>query len=142
MYAVVTCLECRRKRIVDLRVEKSACPYCGHRDRNDSMKIYYQSSDLSMARAALNQITGPGLPEIMKKSGKDADPYSTLEYRYEHAHGLDEKMKVLSEGLTEVYGEFTFEDLEKIEPKNAEKMLKAMLTDGCIHETKYGRYTA
>jgi hypothetical protein len=51
-------------------------------------------------------------------------------------------MEVLSKGLTEVYGEFTFEDLEKIEPKHAEKMLKAMLVNGYVHETKYGRYTA
>ncbi|MBQ4411891.1 MAG: hypothetical protein II848_03645, partial [Candidatus Methanomethylophilus sp.] len=42
---------------------------------------------------------------------------------------VDEKMRVLAEGLTAVYGEFTFEDLEKIEPKHAEKYLKAMLVE-------------
>lgn len=72
----------------------------------------------------------------------DIDPYSTLEYRYERTRSIEEKMEVLSKGLTEVYGEFTFEDLEKIEPKHAEKILKAMLVNGYVHETKYGRYTA
>lgn len=106
------------------------------------MKIYFQSEDVQLVRAAQNQITGFNTSAEKKHVSSDIDPYSSLEYRYEHCHGLEEKMMCLSKGLTEVYGEFTLEDLEKLEPKNAEKMLKAMLVSGYVHETKYGRYTA
>lgn len=142
MFAVISCLKCSRKRVVDLSVCKSTCPYCGARSNVSDHRIYYQSEDPAMVRAALNQITGfTEFPE-KKKPSADTDPYSTLEYEYEHCHGLEEKMEVLSRGLTKVYGEFTFEDIEKLEPKNAEKILKAMLVQGYVHETKYGRYTA
>ena len=53
----------------------------------------------------------------------------------------NEQKKAIARELY-LHGEFTFEDLERIEPKHAEKMLKAMLVNGYVHETKYGRYTA
>ncbi|MCQ2079232.1 MAG: hypothetical protein MJZ38_04165 [archaeon] len=142
MFAVIACLECRRKRIIDKGDKSSKCPYCGARSEHKVHRIYYQSDDPAMCRAALNQITGFTENEVKKPISEDIDPYSTLEYRYDHCHTLEEKMTCLSEGLTKVYGEFTFEDLERIEPKNAEKMLKAMLVHGYVHETKYGRYSA
>ncbi len=142
MYAVVVCKKCRRYRIIDLYDSASACPYCSNRQEHRVMRRYYQSEDQQMCRAALNQLTGFVDDEEKKKPSPDTDPYSTLEYRYEHCHSLEEKMDCLANGLTEVYGEFTFEDLEKLEPKHAEKMLKAMLVNGYVHETKYGRYKA
>ena len=141
MFAVVACRECLKKRVVDLNDKSSTCPYCGTSGPHKNLRIYFQSDDQSLVRAALRQLTG-FVPPVEKKQTSDADPYSTLEYRYEHCHSVDEKMRVLAEGLTAVYGEFTFEDLGKIEPKHAEKYLKAMLVEGYVHETKYGRYTA
>ena len=120
----------------------SVCPYCGTKRDHARAKRYYESDDQQMCRAAMNQLTGFFEEEEHKKPSPDIDPYSTLEYRYEHCRSLEEKMETLATGLTEIYGEFTFEDLEKLEPKNAEKMMKAMLVNGYIHETKYGRYKA
>lgn len=142
MYAVVACPECKRRRVIDLSTKTSACPYCNHRHEHIKLQILFKSDDVQLVRAALNQLTGFSGTAEKKHASPDIDPYSTLEYRYEHCRSLEEKMICLSEGLTRVYGEFTFEDLEKLEPKNAEKMLKAMLVNGYVHETKYGRYTA
>ena len=142
MYAVVSCPDCKRYRIIDAATKQSSCPYCGTRSENALLRFYYKSDDLEMVRAAQNQLTGFTGSTEKRHASPDTDPYSTLEYRYEHCHSLEEKMDVLSKGLTQVYREFTFEDLEKIEPKHAEKMLKAMLVNGYVHETKYGRYTA
>lgn len=142
MFAVIACIDCKRKRVIDKSDKASKCPYCGAKSEHKILKVYYQSEDASMCRAALNQITGFTENVVKKPISEDIDPYSTLEYRYDHCRTLEEKMACLSEGLTKVYGEFTFEDLERIEPKNAEKMLKAMLVNGYVHETKYGRYSA
>ena len=120
----------------------SVCPYCGTKKEHTTVRRYYESEDQQMCRAAMNQLTGFFEEEEQKKPSPDIDPYSTLEYRYEHCHSLEEKMDALATGLTEIYGEFTIEDLEKLEPKHAEKMLKAMLVNGYVHETKYGRYKA
>lgn len=142
MYAIIACSGCKRRRIIDVNTRSSVCPYCTARDAHKDLHFYFKSEDLSLTRAALNQITGFTQEPEKKRSSPDTDPVSTLEYRYEHCRSLEEKMGVLSEGLTAIYGEFTFEDLERFEPKNAEKMLKAMLFEGYVHETKYGRYRA
>ena len=104
MFAVVACRECLKKRVVDLSDKSSTCPYCGTSGPHKNLKIYFQSDDQSLVRAALRQLTG-FVPPVEKKQTSDADPYSTLEYRYEHCHSVDEKMRVLAEGLTAVYGE-------------------------------------
>ncbi|MCQ2084717.1 MAG: hypothetical protein MJZ21_01055 [archaeon] len=142
MFGVIGCINCNRKRVVDLSTKKSTCPYCGTHSTVADHQVYFKSTDAASARAALTQLTGSAEISEKKKPSPDTDPYSTLEYEYEHCHGLEEKMEVLSKGLTRVYGEFTYEELEKLEPKNAEKILKAMLVQGYVHETKYGRYTA
>lgn len=142
MYAVVACLDCKKKRVVDLNDRSSACPYCGARSEHNILQKFFKSEDIGLVRAAHRQMTGFSGTEEKKRMSPDIDPYSSLEYRYEHCRSLEDKMLCLSEGLTQIHGEFTFEDLEKLEPKNAEKMLRTMLTEGYVHETKYGRYTA
>ena len=63
-------------------------------------------------------------------------------YRYEHAADLDEKMEILSQGLTSIMGEFTLEDVEEVAGARAEKMLSAMLDRGFVYETRPGFYKA
>jgi len=142
MYGIVQCFSCSRPRIIELKGKTSECPYCGNKDPVKDMKVHFRSDDQAEIRAAFNRFTGFEGSIEKKRARSDTDPYSSLVYRYEHCSSLDEKMEVLSKGLTELYGTFTLEDVEKLEPKNAEKMLKAML-DGCIvYETKYGHYKA
>ena len=142
MYGIVQCFSCSRPRIIEHKGKTSECPYCGNKDPVKDMKVHFRSDDQAEIRAAFNRFTGFEGSIEKKRARSDTDPYSSLVYRYEHCSSLDEKMEVLSKGLTELYGTFTLEDVEKLEPKNAEKMLKAML-DGCIvYETKYGHYKA
>ena len=63
-------------------------------------------------------------------------------YRYEHTSDLDEKMEILADGLTEIYGTFTLEDVEAIVGKRAEKMVAAMLDRCMISEVRHGQYRA
>ena len=77
-----------------------------------------------------------------KRRIEEADPHSTMVYRYEHAADLDEKMEILSQGLTSIMGEFTLEDVEEVAGARAEKMLSAMLDRGFVYETRPGFYKA
>lgn len=63
-------------------------------------------------------------------------------YRYEHASDLDEKMDIISQGLTSIKGEFTLDDVEDVVGARAEKMLSAMLDRGFVYETRPGFYKA
>ncbi len=69
-----------------------------------------------------------------------ADPHSTLIYRYEHCKTIEEKLEILSKGLSGLKGTFTIEDLEDVDPKNAKKLLRAMCEGGYIIETKPGEF--
>ena len=140
MYGVVACSKCGRKRVADLSSEKSTCPYCGKSDKNATLDVFYKNSDAEAVRAAFSGITGYSGGTEKKHADPMTDPYSSLVYRYEHCRSLDEKLTVLSEGLTKIYGTFTLEDIMKIEPKNAEKYLGSMLEKCYAHEVKYGQY--
>lgn len=142
MYGIVHCFSCSRPRIADLDSRDSACPWCGNRDPVKDMKVYFRSDDQSEVREVFGKMTGFDGPTERRRARTETDPYSSLVYRYEHCTSLEEKMDVLSEGLTELYGTFTLEDVEKLEPRNAEKILKAMLDRCIVYETKYGRYRA
>ncbi len=142
MYAVVRCTSCSRFRVADLSEKESGCPFCGNRDIAKNQKKYFESGDQSAARAALAKLTGFEGSAEKKHANPDTDPRSTLAYRYEHCTSLEEKMEVLSEGLTAIYGTFTLENIEEFDAKNAEKMLKAMLDRCIVYETKYGHYRA
>ena len=107
------------------------------------------SDDQSEVRAALAHATGADdyMPDRAETAAKkrrieEADPHSTMVYRYEHAADLDEKMEILSQGLTSIMGEFTLEDVEEVAGARAEKMLSAMLDRGFVYETRPGFYKA
>lgn len=148
-FALIQCSLCGRGRIVSLSDSASTCPWCGYEERNGRARIVMESDDQAELRAALARATGvdgmvPTAEEVRERRRRiaEADPESTLAYRYEHAADLDERMEVLAEGLTELRGEFTLEDVREFEPRRAERMLEAMLARGFVHETGHGRYRA
>lgn len=148
-YGLVQCGLCRRPRVADLSNASSTCPYCGYEEMTSGMRVHFESDSQSAVRRAMAQATGAEgeLPNghelyLRKRRIERADPESTLAYRYEHASDLDERMSVLAEGLTEIKGEFTLEDVEEYESKRAERMLSAMLDRGYVHETRPGFYRA
>lgn len=144
MYGLCQCSLCRRPRIVDESQETSVCPHCNYVEKTKNVTFFYESRNQDDVRLALSQATGFVAPDTSEKKKKiaESDPYSTMIYRYEHAPDLDEKMEILANGLTSIYGSFTLEDIEKIVGKRAEKMVSAMLDRCIISEFKIGRYRA
>ena len=151
MFAVVQCNECRRPRIVDLSTKLSSCPSCGNTDVVENLRVIVRTRTQENARRELTKLTSANMmigfdgklesprPAHAKRS---TDPWSTLERDYQLAKGLESKLRVMAQGLTKICGEFTEEDVLRLDPEKGDRMLKAML-DGClVHEVSYGRYKA
>lgn len=143
-YGLSRCDTCGRPRVVDLTKATSSCPYCGASFENSRIPIYFTSNDQGAVREALSQAMGFVPPDAAKKKARieGADPYSTLVYRYEHCSDLETKMAILAEGLTEIKGTFTMEDVRDIAGAKAEKMVAAMLDRCLISEVRIGVYKA
>lgn len=141
MYAVTPCSNCRRLRIIDLKTISSNCPSCGSACEHARAEVLYQSDKQSDAREALGHYSG-FVPEKKDNREKiaEADPHSTLVYRYEHGATQEEKMEILAKGLTSLYKTFTVEDVRSVEPKNPEKLLAAMHDAGFVAEVSHGRF--
>ena len=144
MYGLTLCGVCRRPRIVDKTKSESSCPYCDCVQKTKDLSFYFESADQDAVRMALTQATGFIPPDMAKKKERiaDADPYSTMVYRYEHCSDLDEKMEILAEGLTSIKGTFTLADVREIAGDKAEKMVSAMLDRCLISEIRVGIYRA
>jgi len=141
MYAIISCGKCERQRIIDERTPTSKCPYCGNMEDHSKIMIIFENKDQNVVRAKLTQMHSFEVEE-KKRPGKDPDPLSSIIYRYENGKTQQEKMEAISNGLTALYGTFTLEDVERIDEKNAERLLEAMLEHCLVHEVKYGRYKA
>ncbi len=151
MFAVVQCTECRKPRIVDLSTKMSTCPACGNTDGVDNLRVLARTRSQERAREELVRLTSGTLvagfdgnlesprPKHAKRS---TDPWSTLERDYETAKGMENKMRVMAEGLTKLLGEFTEEDVLRLDPDKGARLLAKMLEDCLVHETSYGRYKA
>ncbi len=143
-YGLSKCNSCGRARIVDLSKATSTCPYCSASYDNSKIPVYFTSNSQKAVRDALSTATGFVAPDEEKRKEQIAstDPYSTLVYRYEHCSDLGTKMSILAEGLTELQGTFTLEDVRKIAGSKAEKMVSAMLDRCLISEVRIGVYKA
>lgn len=148
-YSLGLCGACRRPRIVDRAFEATTCPYCGCTERTGKLNFFFTSESQKEVREALAMATAadelePLLREKREQRRRIAedDPESTLAYRYEHASDLEERMEILSDGLTRMKGEFTLDDVEEYAGAKAEKMLSAMLARGFCYEVGNGRYRA
>lgn len=146
-YGLTLCGACRRPRIVDRTVSTSTCPYCGCSERVGKLNFFFTSDNQKDVREALSRATGaddcmpdPEEERSKRKRIEDADPFSTMVYRYEHASDMDERMEILSAGLTAIKGEFTLDDVREAAGAKAEKILSAMLDRGYVFESKPGFY--
>ncbi|MDR0309272.1 MAG: hypothetical protein LBH88_00735 [Candidatus Methanoplasma sp.] len=140
-YAIISCGKCKRQRMIDRSSSSSACPYCNNTETHKGIRVIFEDKDQNVVREVLTKVH-PFKVQEKKRSGTDPDPLSTVVYRYEHCRDLQSRVKLLSRGLTDIYGTFTLEDIEKVDEKNAEKLLKTMLELCLVHEVKYGRYRA
>jgi len=140
-YAIVICRKCKRRRMIDRSSSTSNCPYCGAHAEHKDLRIIFENRDQNTVRNVLMKATQSNAPE-KKRPAADSDPLSTLIYKYENCTDPQKKMELLSAGLTDIYGSFSLEDIEKVDEKNAERLLSTMLELCYVHEVKYGRYCA
>lgn len=138
MFGIVTCIECKKKRIIDLSTDYTTCPYCNHRAPTKNIAVIFQSHDQNEVRAAFDSLTGFVMPE--KKKTADSDPMSTLAYKVEHTSDVHQKMELIAEELTRIKGTFTVEDVEELVPGKGEQYVKLMLTTCTAYEVGYGKY--
>lgn len=141
MFAVIACAGCKKLRIADMDSMTSVCPFCGKSCEHANVNKIYEDRDQTAVRDALAHYSG-FVPEkdVRKEKIRHADPHSTMVYRYEHGGTLDEKLAILSSGLTEIHGTFTLEHVKEVDPKNAEKLLAAMHEGGFVAEIRPGVY--
>lgn len=141
-FAVTPC-NCGKLRVIDLSSDTSACPYCGRTVNHSVVKKLYADEDQKAVRDALARLTGFEMPKKdpeIKKRIAEADPFSSLVYRYEECRDIEFRMELLAEGLTELYGTFTLEDVKRVDDKDGEKILKAMIAQCVVFEPEPGRY--
>ncbi len=97
-----------------------------------------------MCREAIGRLHGFA-PDDDEDDGRiervrEADPVSTLAYRYERCGSTEERMELLAEGLTAIHGSFTLEDVAEIDPRDAGKLLEGMHRRCLVAEVGPGRY--
>ena len=140
-YAIILCGKCKCQRMIDRSLASSKCPRCNMVVEHRGLAVIFEDKDQHAVRDALMQMNSFEMPE-KKKRDIDHDPLSTLIYKYENCTDMQSRMELISNGLTDIFGTFTIEDIEKIDEKNAVKILEAMLDLCFVHEVKYGRYRA
>lgn len=139
MYGIIACSGCGRKRIIDMSVKESKCPYCGRISETERMKVIFKDESQKKVRDALSSLSGYAEDERPIDSG--IDPMSSLAYSVEHTSDTSMKMELIAEGLTKIKGTFTEEDVDEIVPGKGEKYVRAMLGACIIYEVGNGRYS-
>lgn len=137
MFGIVGCPECKRRRVIDLSTKSTKCPYCGKSSKTDSLYVRFANDDASIVREVLQG--NENVP--VRREGEETDPIKTLAYRVSHCRNIDQKLQMIADGLCELKGEFTEEDVEKVVPGKGTAFTEAMLERCIVHEIRYGRYT-
>ncbi len=140
MFGIIVCSGCNRLRIIDLSDDRTKCPYCGTESVTKKKKICFSDEDQNVVRDALNRLSGAPVDE-KKKMDETIDPLSTLAYKVEHTTDVMGKMELIANGLTEIKGTFTVDDVEELIPGQGEKYVKIMLAECIIYEVGYGKYS-
>ncbi len=137
MFGIVGCSGCKRKRIIDLDTKTTKCTFCGRSAKTDTLYVQFAHPDPSVVREVLQ-----GNEKVpLRKEGVPADPMKALAYRVSHCKNVDQKLQIIAEGLCDMKGEFTEDDVEALVPGKGTVFTEAMLERCIIHEIRYGRYT-
>ena len=137
MFAIVGCPGCKRTRVIDLDTKSTKCPYCGKSSKTDTLYVRFAHEDASVVREVLQG--NENVP--LRKEGESPDPMKALAYRVSHCKNIDQKLQLIAEGLCDMKGEFTEDDVEALVPGKGTVFTEAMLERCIIHEIRYGRYT-
>ena len=137
MFAIVGCPGCKRTRVIDLDTKSTKCPYCGKSSKTDTLYVRFAHEDASVVREVLQ-----GNEKVpLRKEGESPDPMKALAYRVSHCKNIYQKLQLIAEGLCDMKGEFTEDDVEALVPGKGTVFTEAMLERCIIHEIRYGRYT-
>ena len=134
MFGIVGCPNCKRTRIIDLETKSTKCPFCGKSSKTDTLFVKFSHYDAAIVREVFQG--NENVP--FRKEGEEADPMKALAYRVSHCKNIDQ---IIADGLCDLKGEFTEEDVEALVPGKGTVFTEAMLDRCIIHEIRYGRYT-
>ena len=74
-------------------------------------------------------------------TSNDADnPMKKLAYTVSHCSDTGMKMRTIADGLDEIFGEFTVDQIDSLVPGKGERFAEAMLDACLIYEVGYGRF--
>jgi len=137
MFGIVGCPGCKRPRIIDLSTKTTKCPYCGKSSKTDQLSVKFAHMDHSIVKEVFQ-----GNERVpFRKEGIPDDPIKSLAYRVSHCKNIDQKLQMIAEGLCELKGTFTEDDVEMIVPGKGSIFTEAMLNRCIIHEIRYRQYT-
>lgn len=137
MFGIVGCPSCHRQRVADLSSNNTRCPFCGTSVRTKELKVRFAHDDANVVRDVFQ-----GKSEVpFSMSGQVSDPMKALAYKVSRCKNVSERMMIIANGLYELKGEFTEEDVEALVPGKGRRYLDAMLDDCIVHEVRHGRYT-
>ena len=135
MFAIVTCPECRNDRMVDLSTGTSTCPFCGRRFDTDRLAVKFKHSDQNIVRDVLT-----GNENVPTTEDAATNPMKKLSYNVAHCNDPGMRMRMIVDGLDEIVGEFTIDDIDALVPGKGERYASAMLEACLIYELGYGKF--
>ena len=136
MYAIVTCPFCRNDRMIDLDIELTSCPFCGKKFKSNSLVVKFQHENQTIVRDVLHKKS-----EVpVRDSSGNTDPVKKLAYLVSVTNDPAEQITMIAKGLSEIYGEFTEEQVEMVIPGKGKKYTRIMLEECIIHEVGYGKF--
>lgn len=134
MFAIVACPGCHNRRMIDLASYSTACPFCGKRFDTSRLDVKFKHEDQSIVRDVLQG------DESVPRRGDGSDPVKKLAYLVSHSNDIRTKLEMIAEGLDDMLGEFTVDDVERLAPGKGEAYVETMLDNCLIYEAKLGRY--
>ena len=153
MYGVVVCSRCRKARAVDLRSKTARCQ-CGNQINLKEARKFFESSDqreVASAVGRLNAEIGGGIEEWEKLAGdaskeEVSDVYSRIVSDASDATEVQERMEIVARGLTNAFGSFTKNEMEKVlrmlGMRDVEDCVQTLLRENIIYEPEPGVFCA
>ncbi len=153
MYGVVVCSRCRKARAVDLRDKTARCQ-CGYQMKLKETKKFFESSDqreVAAAVARLNAEMKGGTEEWEELAGETSkdevsDIYSRIVAEASEATEVQERLEIVARGLTQIFGSFTKEEMEKVLRmlgiRDARDCVQMLLRENVIYEPEPGVFCA
>lgn len=120
--------------MIDLSSGVTSCPFCGMRFDTNRLDIKFKHQDQSIVRDVLQG------NEAVPREADQSDPMKKLAYTVSHSNDIQTKLEAIAEGLNDLVGEFTVDDVERIAPGKGEAYVEMMLQHCLVYEVRFGRY--